>query len=529
VAVPSIGADTGFGGAFDPASYLSQSCELTSLYSPDAFEVPEGFALSYLKASKLTGQINPTLDPYAETTQPSNLRVIETTVNPIYKAKNDVIEFNADYAATPELTVTSQTAFNHDFLWSNEDYNRFDTAPGIFLANTGSHPNEVLPDPQAGMNGVPATSGIFCDPQVGCADRVVAQDLSDEHAWQLGQEFRLVSNFSGPFNFSFGGNYLHYETEENYYVFINTLTLYTLGSFGGGPNEGDAANVPWVPGVTDNHQCLVVHGGYKLLSPIDEAGSTPSQDQCNYIDPNPISRLNNKGHNYFLSQNPYMLNSYAAFGETYYNVLSDLKLTAGLRWTVDQKHFVDIPSELVTDGWGYATSGVVNQQWDQFTGRAAANWTPKLDFTDQILLYASYSHGYKAGGANPPGAILIGNASGNNNIPIHPLTFKPEFVDAFELGSKNTLIDGSLTFNADVFYYNYENYQISRIVDRTAINDNFDAHVKGAEIESNWEPLPGLRFNFAGGWEDTALAKGTSSIDLMDRTAGNPDWIVVKP
>ena len=83
--------------------------------------------------------------------------------------------------------------------------------------------------------------------------------------------------------------------------------------------------------------------------------------------------------------------------------------------------------------------------------------------------------------------------------------------------------------NGDVFYYNYENYQISRIVDRTSINDNFDAHVKGAEVESTWEPIPGLRFNFAGGWEDTALAKGDKSIDLIDRTAGNPDWIVVKP
>jgi len=91
------------------------------------------------------------------------------------------------------------------------------------------------------------------------------------------------------------------------------------------------------------------------------------------------------------------------------------------------------------------------------------------------------------------------------------------------------LLDGSLTLNADVFYYNYENYQISQIVDRTAINLNFDAHIKGAELEGTWEPLPGLRFNFAGGWEDTAVAKGQSAVDLMDRTAGDPNWVVVKP
>ena len=97
------------------------------------------------------------------------------------------------------------------------------------------------------------------------------------------------------------------------------------------------------------------------------------------------------------------------------------------------------------------------------------------------------------------------------------------------MGSKNTLLDGALTLNADVFYYNYENYQISEIVDRTSINLNFDTHVKGAEIEGAWEPLPGLRFNFAGGWEDTTLAKGTNAIDLIDRTAGNVDWMVLKP
>ena len=105
------------------------------------------------------------------------------------------------------------------------------------------------------------------------------------------------------------------------------------------------------------------------------------------------------------------------------------------------------------------------------TGRAAVNWTPKLDFTDQTLVYGSYAHGYKAGGANPPGAVFSTFMRRRmSSIPIHPLTFKPEFIDAFELGSKNTLLDGALTLNGDVFYYNYENYQISRIVDRTSIN-----------------------------------------------------------
>jgi iron complex outermembrane receptor protein len=545
--------------AYDPIYYVSQGCEATSLYSPDAFQVPNGYSLAYASAiGILDPAIRQEFDPYASTKQSSNLRVIESAIDPTYRAKNDTLELNADYTITPALTFTSQTGYNNDFLWSAEDYNRFNTAPGIFsivaLAQSpspnGWQKDSLLPDP-SGLNvcdanivsgtcaGLPAgtpcapaggscsPAGLFCDPQLGCSDRLVAEDLSDEHAWQLSQEFRLSSNLSGPFNFSVGGNYLHYETEENYYVFFNTLTHYSTQAGNTGNSAGPAEVAEWVPGVSDNSQCLA--GGFENVNPFAPHDPLNSSSGCIYIDPNPLTSLNNKGHNYFLSQNPYTLNSYAAFGEVYYNVLSDLKLTTGLRWTDDQKHFVDIPSELVVPGYGYPSTGVVNQQWDQWTGRAAANWTPKLDFTDQTLIYASYSHGYKAGGANPPGATLLTVTSGDIGNPIHPLTFKPEFVDAFELGSKNTLLDGALTFNADVFYYNYENYQISRIVDRTSINDNFDAHVKGAEVESTWEPIAGLRFNFAGGWEDTALAKGDKSIDLMDRTAGNPNWMVIKP
>jgi iron complex outermembrane recepter protein len=548
-----VGSGDGLAVAFKPQDFLSQGCLPGSLYSSDSFEVPNGLSLPYYASlASLSIPLQPNnFDPYASTTQSRNLRVIETTLNPQYKAKNDTLELNADYRLTPALTFSSQTGFNNDFLWSTEDYNRFNTAPGAFIDGGNNTLGELSPDPNglhvctgSGSSpclglpvGTPCTvttssdcavAGLFCDPQLGCSDRLVAQDLSDEHAWQLSQEFRLSSNFSGPFNFSVGGNYLHYETEENYYVFINTLSLASYAwPHDDGPSELQQT-LPWVPGVSDNSNCL--DGGFVNSNPYspNKLGTEGGQ-ACIYIDPNPLGSLNNKGHNYFLSQNPYTLNSYAGFGEVYYNVFRDLKLTTGLRWTEDQKHFTDIPSELLVAGYGYPSTGIVNQQWDQFTGRAAVNWTPKLDFTDQTLVYGSYAHGYKAGGANPPGAELLTLTSGDISNPIHPLTFKPEFIDAFELGSKNTLLDGALTLNGDVFYYNYENYQISEIVDRTSINLNFDAHVHGAEIEATYEPLPGLRFNFSGGYEGTSLAKGSQAIDLIDRTAGNPDWMVVKP
>jgi iron complex outermembrane receptor protein len=503
-------------------SFISQICEGASLYSPQSFEVPNGALLPYVLGPGEQGVVNNMIDPYAGTTQSQNLRDIQSALDPTYRAKNDTLEFNADWAVTPALTVTSQTGYNHDFLWSAEDYNRFTTAPGIFRYPTFG--GVTIPDPAAGTNGIPSNAGIFCDPQLGCSDRLVAEDLSEEHAWQASQELRLASNFSGPLNFSFGGNFLHYETEENYYVFINTLTA--LAAI---PSGYSGTLPPWDPGVSNNSQCLG-SSGYEYLNPTQNQ----SVLHCGYIDPNPIASLDNEGHNYFLSQNPYLLNSYATFGEVYYDVTQDLKLTEGLRWTDDQKHFIDIPSELLAPGYGYPVLGVVNQQWDQWTGRSVANWTPRLDFTDQTLVYGSYAHGYKAGGANPPGAVLLSNGfntgvQGSDLNPVHPLTFKPEFIDAFEIGSKNTLLDGGLTLNGDVFFYDYKNYQISQIVDRTSINLNFNAYVEGSELEAVYEPLPGLKFTFAGGYENGVLNHGDEAIDLMDRTAGNPDWMVVKP
>jgi outer membrane receptor protein involved in Fe transport len=532
VSIPTPGAPggptDGIGAAFTiTTGYLSQGCLPASLYAPESFGVPNGFALPYVVAGWVSGGVRVS-DPYESATQSTDLRVIETQIDPVYRAKNDTVEINADYNVTPALTFTSQTGFNQDALWSTEDYNRFNTTAGIFqpIFGAGSYYSTII-DPD----------GVFCDPQLGCSTRLVAQDISREHAWQLSQEFRLASHFTGPFNFSVGGNYLHYETVEDYYVFANSLTLFATTSASGSsapPWRGGLDE--WIPGVSDNMNCLragklgeVYSGGYghQYNDPTRGAGQPTSV--CYSIDTSPLATVDDGGHNYFLSRNPYTLNSYAGFGEAYYNVTKDLKLTGGLRWTDDQKHFTLIPSELLANGYGYASIGIVDQDWQKFTGRFAANWTPKLDFTDQTLLYASYGRGYKAGGANPPGASLYAYGSGVQGIPVHPLTFEPEYVNAFELGTKNTLLDGALTLNGNVFYYDYKGYQISEIVDRTSVNLNFNATVKGAELEATYEPAPGLKFRFAGGYEHTRIADGQRQVDLMDRTAGRPGWVVFKP
>jgi outer membrane receptor protein involved in Fe transport len=528
--------------------YFSQGCLPASLYSPDSFDTPNGYALPYYGPLGLVGlPVYMSYNPYANTFQSRNLRDIETHLTPEYTATTDIgeLQFTADLPWN--LTLSSETGYLKDFIFSFSDFNRFDTTPGVFTPGGAGYvfSPEDLTGPGNRLD-ITDLNGTFCDPQLGCTNRLAAGDLSTARSKQFSQEFRLSSNWDGPFNFNLGANFLRYDTVEKYYVFINTLTMWEVN---GGQEAGGG---PWEPGVTDNDFC---HG-------VDFYGpkiSDPAQFyrfNCAYIDPNGIHHLNDQGRNYFLSKNPYHLLSYAAFGEAYYNITPNLKVTAGLRWTIDKKTAPVIPSWLLAGGtnayfpeggsYGTPTYKVIEQEWRKPTGRLAIDWKPDLSFTDETLVYGSYVRGYKAGGANPPPPVLVlatvcppdcygAGGSPNTNGQLvqhyltHPETFEPEFVDAYELGTKNTLLDGRLTANLSAFYYDYTGYQISQIVDRSALNFNFDAKVWGAELEADWRPLENLRLGFKGGYENTRVADGMQAIDTMDRTAGKEGWILFRP
>ena len=505
---PQIPNAANFGSA-----WLTQGCLPGSLYAPSAFETPNAGSIPFVVALELfTPYVKPGTDPYAGQTQSPNLRVVDSLLDPKYRAKNDTLELNVDYPFSPNLTLDWQVGYNNDFLYSTEDYNRFNTAP-IFL------------DP--GGRTLVGRDNEYCDPQLGCSSTLVGQDVSQEHSEQFYEEVRLSSSYNGPINFVLGANYLHYHTLEDYYVFFNALSLFTeyVNSINGGaPLPRNANQIPFNPALANSCNPAPANPG--------NLGQTLLGLGCAYIDPNALGSVNGQGHNYFLSENPYWLNSWAGFGEVYYQIAPDVKLTGGLRFTDDAKRFEEFPSWAGIAFRGIPPAGFLDQSWQEVTGRAILTWTPKLDFTDQSLFYDSFSRGYKAGGANPPGVVPIVSGGVTYSSPsdqTHPLTFKPEFVNAFEFGTKNAVLNDTLTLNGDLFYYQYQNYQISQIVDRTSVNLNFNAEVKGAEFESTWQPADGLVFNFTTGLEDGTLAKGSQAIDLMDRTAGVPGWMVVKP
>ncbi len=519
--------------------WLSQGCRPESLYSPDSYQTPLAGASpffgpyavfppmqGYLSTAKWT-------DPYSGVTQSRDLRRVSSQYDPTYRAKNDTFEFNADLSITSQLMLTSQTAYSKDFIYSTEDFNRFNTPPDFL--------QDAATGPSAFYGTFVGQDNQFCDPQFGCSSRWLAVDRSSGTSRQFYQELRLSSDFKGRFNFVLGGNYLRFYDTDDYYVFSNVLTLLSMQQgnavFGHGTRGTDAPHIPF-------DELIANSCGPQPADPSHIPNGIFGGMGCQYIDPNPIDQVNGQGHNYFLSHNPYQLKSWAGFGEAHYHIAPDWELIGGLRYTDDEKIFEVYPSWALMYGKGIPRAcvgtdpvckdGIIDQEWREWTGRAVVNWTPNIDFTDQTLVYASYARGYKGGGANPPGvtplpAFIPGTYYTSPSNQTHPLTFKPEFNNAFELGTKNTLDDGAVTLNADVFYYKYRNYQISQIVDRTAVNLNVNASVRGAELTTEWSPLPGLKLGFNGGYEDTRIDDNQYAIDLMDRTAGHPGWLVVRP
>ena len=87
-----------------------------------------------------------------------------------------------------------------------------------------------------------------------------------------------------------------------------------------------------------------------------------------------------------------------------------------------------------------------------------------------------------------------------------PAGYEPESIDAYEIGAKNTLLDGRLQANLTAWYYNYGNYQISSIIANTSVNTNINAFLGGLEGEFLWAPTDRWQFNFNADWTQSRSA-----------------------
>jgi iron complex outermembrane receptor protein len=184
----------------------------------------------------------------------------------------------------------------------------------------------------------------------------------------------------------------------------------------------------------------------------------------------------------FLIGQPFGLNddqqtttSLAVFGEGTWNLSPQWALTLGGRVTSDEKTAERALLDPATLGDIWRT----NPEYDDenVSWRAVVEYAPR----DNLMIYGSYSTGYKAGGFGGTRPITPGNSFN---------TYEPEELSAWELGLRSDLLDDTLRFNATYFYSQYDALQLSVLEPATLQFGiiNADAIVQGLELESTWSP-----------------------------------------
>jgi outer membrane receptor protein involved in Fe transport len=462
----------------------------------------------------------------------TGLRKMHTDFEPVYQDEEQLWAFGFNYEFSDYRFSTSGAYQERSYL-SQQDYNMDvgqilgDGSVSYPVSRPAGGPGDEFSNGPCNYNA--GTSGL-----VGGCSRPIdgrmqfAYDQSDQDAEYWTYEAKIASSYDGKFNFIIGANSYELETYGNYYVLANTLDI--AGAYPGFFNNlSDETQ----PGVGDG---------------------------------------------------------WAVFGETYYEFNDDLKLTVGLRYNEDSREsfgtnaflnsfdldsalsgalggttfvraaladyiFVGVPlgdettlanlygvddaTIAAADATGpvsperigvatsipgvpqpaearYVTGSPTSFDFDEWSGRIGMDW----QLNENTMVYGFYSRGYKPGGLNPAIPVDFQSTSA--------FSFGPEEIDSIEIGAKNVLFDGSLILNGAAFFYDYTGLQVTRIVNNSSINENIDANIWGLELETIWRPesMPNLQLNASYSYIDTEV-DGSSSIDPVNRTADDPDWVLL--
>ena len=153
-----------------------------------------------------------------------------------------------------------------------------------------------------------------------------------------------------------------------------------------------------------------------------------------------------------------------------YYFTENLNLEIGVRYTEDEKDFTTSVATPDSDlgpyfFWGFSTDEPLRdkQTWDDTTWRGLL----KYAISDEGMIFASYTQGYKSGGF---GTFAVSDASGAapdlGTIGLTPAdgyrpdTFDPETADSYEIGYKDTYFSGTTNVDLTAFYYEYEDLQV---------------------------------------------------------------------
>ena len=209
------------------------------------------------------------------------------------------------------------------------------------------------------------------------------------------------------------------------------------------------------------------------------------------------------------------------FGETTFDVTDQFAVTVGARYydvEVDLEGsanssfynlFADSDQQVFGTNISYlygpnGPAGTPDKaSTDGVIYKMTGEWTP----TEDVMFYATYSEGFRAGLLNRPGG-----ASGPDGYTV-PYAVDTDEVKNYELGWKTELFDNSLRFNGSAFFVDIEGMQTT-IFDPSIVNlffsDNAaNAEIQGLEGDFTWAPASVEGLTIAGAFSllDTEITE----------------------
>lgn len=191
--------------------------------------------------------------------------------------------------------------------------------------------------------------------------------------------------------------------------------------------------------------------------------------------------------------------SIAFYGQGTYSLTDAFRLTAGVRYTEDDKSFSRVTTGRNTVPLTFFQADDVTPRpvfrdeatFDKTTYRLGA----EFDLSETSLLFGSVSTGFQSGGFNNSADSVTGGAS-----------FEPQELTAYEIGSKNELLGGNLVLNVVAFHNQFEDLLAQEFVNvgatTLAISTNAgEVTATGVEIEADWAPTDALVLTARGSFQ----------------------------
>jgi len=176
-------------------------------------------------------------------------------------------------------------------------------------------------------------------------------------------------------------------------------------------------------------------------------------------------------------------NSYAVFGQADYRVTEQFVVTAGLRWTSENKDMVNVFTEDPTPapiGFAFFPAVAPRPNVDENFDESKVTGTLKLSYftNDRTMFYASYGTGYKAGGINTDRVAQTVDT-----------VFEPETAESYEVGMKAEFPEQALRVNVALHKTDTDDLQtISFQGTGFALDNAGTAETYGGEMDVLWLP-----------------------------------------